>query len=99
MKKLMTSDDEKKVKELITAGKKPVEISRELGFPYPVIYYYVKKNCIYKRCHKFTDKEVRYLMENYSTMSVAEMSKALDIPVESLYNKARGLDIAKFRRK
>lgn len=95
MKKLMTSDDEKKVTELINTGKSPVEVSRELNINYPSVYYFVKKTGIYKRCHKYTKEEVRFIIENYRNMPADKISDNLKIPIVSIYNKARSLGLTK----
>ena len=97
MKKLMTSEDERKVKELIDEGKTAVEISRELDINYNSIYYFVKK-AGYNRLHKYSKEEVRYLIENYHRKTAREIANNLGIPVASIYNKARHLGLARFSK-
>lgn len=95
MKKMMTSEDENKVKELIGKGMTATYISKHLSLPYNVVYYYVKKSGYY-RCHRYTKEETRFLIENYSNKNADEISRALNIPVESIYNKARSLKLSRF---
>lgn len=97
MKKLMTSEDERKVEDLIKTGKTAVEISRELDINYNSIYYFVKKSG-YNRLHKYSKEETRYLIENYHRKNAREIAKDLGIPVGSIYNKARHLGLARFSK-
>lgn len=96
MKKLITSDDEKKINELVKTGKKPREISVLLNLNYNSVNYYVVKNRE-RLNHKYTDEEIAYLKDNYNKMSVKELSVKLKIPVGSIYNKARWLRLARFK--
>lgn len=98
MKKLMTSEDEKKVEDLVKTGKTAKEISRELDINYNAIYYFVKKNG-YNRLHQYTKEEIRYLIENYHKKTSREIAKDLDVPISSVYNKARHLGLARFGKK
>ena len=96
MKKLITSDDEKKINELVKTGKKPREISILLNLNYNSVNYYVVKNRE-KLNHKYTEDEICFLKDNYSKMSAKELSMRLKIPISSIYNKARWLKLARFK--
>ena len=97
MKKQLTREDEIKVDELIMDGKHPIEISRRLNINYNSVYYYAKKNCSYKKSHKYTDDEIQYIKENYKTTTIDKISEKLGVPISSIYNKARSLGIRRFK--
>ena len=95
----MTSEDEEKVKALIQNGKTATEVSSELNINYNSVYYFLSKSGIYKRCHKYTDADVRFIKDNYMSMSIRDISYLLNIPVQSIYNKARNLGLIKYNKK
>lgn len=98
MKKLLNDETEKEVIDMLNKGVKCTVISRTLDVPYNAVYYIsTKLNC--KRLHKYNDEEVEYLREYYGKISACKIAKKLNIPISSVYNKARHLGLYKFRRK
>lgn len=51
--------------------------------------------CTKNYCNRWTNKEIIYLIDNYSTMTAPQLSLKLNKPIKTIYNKALGIGLFK----
>ena len=98
MRKLLSENEENVVVEMLKKGVRCTDVSKTLGVSYNAVYYISTKiNC--KRLHRYSNAEIEYLKENYGIIPAIKIANYLNVPICSVYNKARNLGLHKFKRK